>query len=83
MEIFAAARPADCPVIVARNLGRAGEHVNIVALSDFDPDMIDMLTLVMIGGNQTRAIESGDGRRVYTPRGYGAQAKQKAKQQAT
>ncbi len=83
VEIFAAARPADCPVIVARNLGRAGEHVNIVALSDFDPDMIDMLTLVMIGGNQTRAIESGDGRRVYTPRGYGAQAKQQAKQQAT
>jgi cobalt-precorrin 5A hydrolase/precorrin-3B C17-methyltransferase len=83
VEIFAAARPADCPVIVARNLGRAGEHVKIVALSDFDPDTIDMLTLVMIGGNETRAIESGDGRRVYTPRGYGAQARQKAKRQAS
>ncbi len=82
VEIFADARPADCPVIVARNLGRAGEHVEIIALSEFDPDSIDMLTLVMIGGSETRAIDSGDGKRVYTPRGYGDAAKQKAKRQA-
>ncbi len=71
-EIFAAERSADCPVIVARNLGRAGEQVRITTLGAFDPDLIDMLTLVMIGGRESRAIETGDGRRAYTPRGYGA-----------
>lgn len=83
VEIFAAARPADCPVIVARNLGRAGEHVEIIKLSEFDPDSIDMLTLVMVGGSETRAIDSGDGKRAYTPRGYGDAVKQKAKQKAS
>ncbi len=79
MEIFAAARPPDCPVIVARNLGRAEENVRIMALSEFDFDSIDMLTLVMIGGRETRLIETGDGRRTYTPRGYGDRAESKAK----
>jgi cobalt-precorrin 5A hydrolase/precorrin-3B C17-methyltransferase len=83
MEIFTAARPTDCPVIIARNLGRPGEHVQIITLREFDPNLIDMLTLVMIGGTETRVIESGDGRRAYTPRGYGDQIKSKTEQQAS
>jgi len=79
MEVFAAARPSDCPVIVARNLGRSEETVRMVALGEFDPDTIDMLTLVMVGGRETRLIETGDGPRVYTPRGYGAPAEIKPK----
>jgi len=82
MEIFAAARPVNCPVIVARNLGRAEEKVHIVALGAFDPDTIDMLTLVMIGGRKTRLIETGDGPRAYTPRGYGRPADNKPKSAA-
>ena len=82
MEIFAAARPVDCPVIVARNLGRTEEKVHMVALGAFDPDTIDMLTLVMIGGRETRLIETGDGPRAYTPRGYGRPAENKPKRAA-
>ncbi|MFP6689113.1 MAG: precorrin-3B C(17)-methyltransferase [Alphaproteobacteria bacterium] len=82
MEIFAAARPVDCPVIVARNLGRAEETVRMVALGDFDPDVVDMLTLVMVGGRETRLIETGDGPRIYTPRGYGPPAENKSKRTA-
>ena len=82
MEIFAAARPADCPVIVARNLGRAGETVRMVALGDFDVDAIDMLTLVMVGGRETRLIETGDGPRIYTPRGYVGRGEHKPKRYA-
>ena len=82
MEIFAAARPADCPVIVARNLGREEETVRIAPLSDFDSDLVDMLTLVMIGGRESRLIETGDGARAYTPRGYGARSTVKAKRRA-
>ena len=34
---------------------------------------VDMLTLVMIGSSETRAIRRGDGGTwVYTPRGYAA-----------
>ena len=79
MEIFAAARPPDCPIIVARNLGRVEETVRMVALSDFDPDVVDMLTLVMVGGRETRLIETGDGPRIYTPRGYAGRGEHKPK----
>ena len=82
MEIFAAARPVDCPVIVARNLGRAEENVRLMALGAFDPDTIDMLTLVLIGGKESRLIETGDGPRIYTPRGYGAPSENKSKRTA-
>ena len=79
VKIFAAERPADCPVVVARNLGRAEEHVKIINLDNFEPNSIDMLTLVVIGGRKSRAMETGDGRRVYTPRGYGADSEPKPK----
>jgi cobalt-precorrin 5A hydrolase/precorrin-3B C17-methyltransferase len=57
-------------VIVARNLGRSGERVDHVALSDFDVESVDMLTLVMIGNCTTRSFGQGDTTRTYTPRGY-------------
>lgn len=66
-EIFAAARPPETPVILARNLGRADETVTLTTLGDFDTESVDMLTLVIIGNNRTRIMERG---RVYTPRGY-------------
>ncbi|MDP7345097.1 MAG: precorrin-3B C(17)-methyltransferase, partial [Alphaproteobacteria bacterium] len=73
-DILLEARPPETPVILARNLGRADEEIRIITLDDLDVDMVDMLTLVMVGGRETRLIETGDGRRVYTPRGYGARS---------
>jgi precorrin-3B methylase len=55
------------------------ETVRMVALSDFDPDVVDMLTLVMVGGRETRLIETGDGPRIYTPRGYAGRGEHKPK----
>jgi len=64
-------RPRDTPVIIASNLGRPGESVRIVPLKDFDPGVIDMLTLVMVGSSQSKSLLRGDGRTyAYTPRGY-------------
>ncbi|MDB5406048.1 MAG: Precorrin-3B methylase [Rhodospirillales bacterium] len=57
------------PVALARNLGRAGESVTVTTLGDLDCDFVDMLTLVLVGNSQTRAI-AGDPPRLYTPRGY-------------
>lgn len=69
-------RPDDTPVIVASNLGRAEEKVHVVPLKDFDPDMVDMLTLVMVGASQSKAFRRGDGRTyAYTPRGYAKKRK--------
>ena len=54
----------------------------MVALGDFDVDAIDMLTLVMVGGRETRLIETGDGPRIYTPRGYLGRGEHKPKRYA-
>ena len=63
-------RPADTPVVMARNLAREGESVEIVALSDLRVETIDMLTVLIIGNAQSRALMH-DGRAwTYTPRGY-------------
>ncbi len=71
-EILLEARPETTPVVIARNLGRPEESVRVVALRDLDPARIDMLTVVLVGSSETRALVRGDGRsRVYTPRGYG------------
>jgi cobalt-precorrin 5A hydrolase/precorrin-3B C17-methyltransferase len=64
-------RPPDTPVIIASNLGRAEENVRIVNFKDFNPDDVDMLTLVMVGSSQSKSFPRGDGKTyAYTPRGY-------------
>lgn len=68
-------RPGATPVVLARNLGRAGEAVTVTTLAALTVDQVDMLTLVMIGADTTRAVSRGDGGRwVYTPRGYAGKA---------
>jgi len=70
-EILLTARPETTPVILARNLGRDGEQVRTITLGALDPADVDMLTVVLVGSSETRAIPRGDGRSwVYTPRGY-------------
>ncbi len=68
--ILAAHRPPDTPVILAASLGRAEERILHRTLATLRVDEVDMLTLVLIGSSQTRAIARGDGTVVYTPRGY-------------
>ena len=71
-DIVLTSRPQDTPVVLARNLGRSEEKVEVITLGDLKADKVDMLTLVLIGSSETRAFERGDGgTSVYTPRGYG------------
>jgi cobalt-precorrin 5A hydrolase/precorrin-3B C17-methyltransferase len=64
-------RPEDTPVIIASNLGRPEEKVRIVRFAEFNPDDVDMLTLVMVGSSQSKRFARGDGKTyAYTPRGY-------------
>lgn len=69
--ILAQHRPPDTPVVIASNLGRPEETVKIVPFAAFNPDDVDMLTLVMVGSSQSKTFARGDGRSyAYTPRGY-------------
>lgn len=70
-DILLQHRPAQTPVVLARNLGREGERVTLTTLAELDIDKVDMLTVVLVGSSVSRAIELPDGRRfAYTPRGY-------------
>jgi cobalt-precorrin 5A hydrolase/precorrin-3B C17-methyltransferase len=72
-EILLGHRPPGTPVILARNLGREGERVEVVRLEDLNVEDIDMLTVVIVGSSETRVIQEGSSTsRVYTPRGYAA-----------
>jgi len=65
-------RPAETPVVLARNLGRNEETIRVVPLSDLEVDMVDMLTLVLVGSSSTVHMTRGVNDWVYTPRGYAA-----------
>ena len=56
-------------VVLARAVGRPDERITRTSLSAVDPALVDMATLVLIGGPLTRAIERPDGDAfIYTPR---------------
>jgi len=70
-EILLKHRPATSPVILARNLGRSGEEIRVVSLESLKIEDVDMLTLVLVGSSESRALTMGNGQHyVYTPRGY-------------
>jgi precorrin-2 C20-methyltransferase/precorrin-3B C17-methyltransferase len=70
-EVLLRHRSPDCPVVVARDVGGAGEAVTIATLGGFDAAQVDMRTLLVIGSTTTRVIGAAGGRTlVYTPRSY-------------
>jgi cobalt-precorrin 5A hydrolase / precorrin-3B C17-methyltransferase len=69
-EILTKYRPPQTPVVIARNLGRDGESVEVKRLDEFNPDEVDMRSLILIGSSQTRIINHPGGVWVYTPRHY-------------
>jgi len=63
-------RPPETPCIIARNLGRAGETIEILPLASLAGSAsADMLSIVLVGSSRTRLVP-GEKPRVYTPRGY-------------
>ncbi len=69
-DILLAHRPPDTPVVIARNLGRPGETLAVVRLADLDAAAVDMLSIVLVGNSETKAVQRGERLWVYTPRGY-------------
>ena len=81
VEILRGQRPGDTPVVLARQLGRAGESVTVKDLAEVSADDADMLTVVLVGSSETRRVARGDGGLwVYTPRGYAAKNQEQPEQ---
>lgn len=73
-DVLLTARPPETPVAICRQLGRPEENVDVTTLAEFDPAVVDMLTLVVVGNSETKSFETPTGPRVYTPRGYAGKA---------
>lgn len=58
------------PVAIARNVGRPGESFEITTVAEFDPDVVDMSSLVIVGSSKTRVFHSQVRDFLYTPRSY-------------
>lgn len=65
-ELFLKERNGNTPVGFVRNAGRDGETTVVTTLAEFNPESIDMFTVVIIGNSQSYIHEG----RFITPRGY-------------
>ena len=65
-ELFLKVCSKDTPVGFVRQAGREDEQVTVTTLGEFDPEQVDMFTVVIIGNSQSYNW----GGRMITPRGY-------------
>lgn len=66
LDILLATRSAETLVGIVRDAGREGQTHRITTLGEFDPEVVDMFTIVIVGNTQTKMIAG----RMVTPRGY-------------
>lgn len=66
-ELFLNERSPDTPVGYVRQAGREYEQVKTTTLAEFNPEELDMFTVVIIGNSQTYFSSEG---KLITPRGY-------------
>jgi precorrin-3B C17-methyltransferase len=74
-ELFLKHRSADTPVGYVRQAGREEQEVKVTTLGAFDPEDIDMFTVILIGNSQSYIVghaskRDKDGAKIITPRGY-------------
>ncbi|WP_026917948.1 precorrin-2 C(20)-methyltransferase [Gordonia shandongensis] len=60
----------DRVVIQGRDVGGPGQRLTVTTVADFDPDTVDMRTLLIIGSSTTTVARRAGGDLVYTPRRY-------------
>ena len=65
-ELMLCHRQGTTPVGFVRQAGRDEQAVELTTLEAFDPDAVDMFTVVLIGNSQTYVA----GGKMITPRGY-------------
>ena len=70
-ELFLEERAASTPVGYVRQAGRDDQAVSVTTLEAFDPEDIDMFTVILIGNSQSYVTDG----KMITPRGYYAEDK--------
>ena len=65
-EIFLSQRSPDTPVGYVRQAGREEQTVKVTTLQAFNPEEIDMFTVILIGNSQSYIADG----KMITPRGY-------------
>lgn len=71
LAIIAEYRGPRTPIAAVAQADRARQDVQMSTLGEFEPDSVDMNTLVVVGSSTTRYVTSGGGRRlIVTPRDY-------------
>ena len=66
VELFLQVRSAETPVGYVRQAGRDDEEIKITTLGAFDPEDIDMFTVILIGNSHSYIVDG----KMITPRGY-------------
>ncbi|MCZ6605888.1 MAG: precorrin-3B C(17)-methyltransferase, partial [Alphaproteobacteria bacterium] len=70
-QILLTSRPADTPVVVARNIGRDDEDISVTTLAELNRAGLNMGSIILVGTSSTKVVDFGGKPRVFTPRGYG------------
>ena len=71
-ELFLKYRSAETPIGYVRQAGREEQTVKVTTLGAFDPEQIDMFTVILIGNSQTYLYDD----KMITPRGYYREGKE-------
>ena len=71
LEILGKHRPPTTPVAVVQQAARQRQKVIMSTLEEFQPEWVDMNSLVVVGSSTTKYVTTGSGeRRMVTPRDY-------------
>ena len=65
-ELFLKYRSAGTPVGYVRQAGREEQEIKVTTLEKFDPEEVDMFTVILIGNSQSYIADG----KIITPRGY-------------
>ena len=65
-ELFLKYRSAETPIGYVRQAGREEQFVKVTTLGAFDPEDVDMFTVIIVGNSQSYIADG----KMITPRGY-------------
>ena len=65
-ELFLKERSKETPVGYVRQAGREEQEIKVTTLGAFDPEDVDMFTVILIGNSQSYVVDG----KMITPRGY-------------
>ena len=65
-ELFLEVRSKENPVGYVRQAGREEQTIKVTTLGAFDPEEVDMFTVILIGNSQSYIADN----KIITPRGY-------------